>query len=305
MNLLKECVNHINAYLIPLPDTIVRTRRSPLSSIPIMSYGSKAVDGGGLILSEKERDDLLIEYPDSNKFIKKFTGADEFLNAKIRWCLWINKSDVHKALEVKPISERIKEIEKFRLNSKKEATRILAERSYQFGESRFKSSNCVLIPLNTSSNRDYIPIGFLSKDYVVSNLASVIYDAAPWILSILSSKMHVLWMKITGGRLGDGYRYSSAIVYNTFPFPKIKQNQKEMLIQNALNIISKREKHPEKTISQLYDPDKMPDGLREAHHQNDLAIERCYRSKPFESDEERLEYLFKLYEKMIAKEETK
>ena len=114
--------------------------------------------------------------------------------------------------------------------------------------------------------------------------------------------MHMTWMRAVAGRLEERYRYSSVLVYNTFPFPVISEKQKEALNQYVFSILGEREKHPEKTLAQLYDPDKMPDGLREAHHQNDLAIERCYRSKPFENDEERLEYLFKLYEKMIAEE---
>jgi hypothetical protein len=140
---------------------------------------------------------------------------------------------------------------------------------------------------------------------VVSNGARVIYNADSWMFGLLSSKMHNTWIQSVSGRLETRIQYSNTLCYNTFPFPDISEEQKNNLSILSLNIISEREKHPEKTLAQLYDSEKMPDGLREIHHQNDLAIECCYRSKPFENDGERLKYLFKLYEKMITDEETK
>jgi len=163
----------------------------------------------------------------------------------------------------------------------------------------------LFLPTVSSERRRYIPVGFLDEDTVIIDPNFAIYDPEIYIMSIVSSRMHMTWVRTIAGRLKTDYRYSSTLVYNTFPFPNISDKQKEELNQHVFNILGEREKHPEKTLAQLYDPDKMPDGLREAHHQNDLAIERCYRSKPFENDEERLEYLFKLYEKMISEEEAK
>jgi hypothetical protein len=150
-----------------------------------------------------------------------------------------------------------------------------------------------------------LPIGFLNQDTVISNSANAVYEADAWIFSMITSKMHMTWLRAVAGRLKSDYRYSTALCYNTFPFPPISDKQKKELEQHVYNILGEREKHSEKTLAQLYDPDKMPDGLREAHRQNDLAVERCYRSRPFESDEERLEYLFKLYEQMIEEEKEK
>jgi len=150
-----------------------------------------------------------------------------------------------------------------------------------------------------------VPIGFLDGDTIIANSASAIYNAEPWIFSLITSKMHMTWMRTVAGRLKTDYRYSSALVYNTFPFPNINEKQKEHLSEHVLNILDEREQHSEKTLAQLYDPNKMPDGLREAHHNLDLAIEQCYRKKPFTSDEERLEYLFGLYEEMIENEVRK
>ncbi|MFA5464024.1 MAG: type IIL restriction-modification enzyme MmeI, partial [Dysgonamonadaceae bacterium] len=137
---------------------------------------------------------------------------------------------------------------------------------------------------------------------ITTNSAQAIYDAEPWIFSMLNSRTHMIWVKTVCGSLETRIRYSSSLGYNTFPFPQITDKQKEELTLCTFRILEEREKYSEKTLAQLYDPDKMPEGLREAHRLNDLAVERCYRSKPFESDEERLEYLFKLYEKMIEEE---
>jgi len=150
--------------------------------------------------------------------------------------------------------------------------------------------------------RKYIPFAFLGKGSVVTNSAGVIYNALPYHFGIISSRIHMNWVSVLAGRLKSDFRYSSVICYNNFPFPSISKQRKEELTQSTLRIIDERLKHSEKTLAQLYDPDKMPEGLKEAHRQNDLAVERCYRSTPFNSDEERLEYLFKLYEKMIQEE---
>ena len=147
--------------------------------------------------------------------------------------------------------------------------------------------------------------GFYNSNYISMNSLQVIYDSEPYVVGLLSSKIHMAWVKTVAGRLKEDYRYSTQLCYNTFPFPPISDQRKQEITQCVFRILEEREKHPEKILAQLYDPDKMPDGLREAHRLNDLAVERCYRSKPFESDEERLEYLFKLYEKMIAEEQEK
>ncbi|HUN03229.1 MAG TPA: hypothetical protein PLS00_10270, partial [Niabella sp.] len=145
----------------------------------------------------------------------------------------------------------------------------------------------------------------LNSDYVISDSAQAIYDAKEWVFAMITSRMHMTWLRAVAGRLKSDYRYSTALCYNTFPFPEINESQKQELEKRVYKVLAEREAHSEKTLAQLYDPDKMPDGLREAHHQLDLAVERCYRSKPFESDEERLEYLFKLYEQMIEEEKSR
>ena len=191
------------------------------------------------------------------------------------------------------------------MSSKKEATRKKAQTPYFFDEPKYQETNSIIIPQTTSEKREYIPIGFLDSNFVVSNGARVVYNSEAWLFSLLTSKIHNNWIQAVAGRLETRIQYSNTLCYNTFPCPPVSKQRKEELTQCTLKIIDERLKHSEKTLAQLYDPDKMPEGLKEAHRQNDLAVERCYRSTPFNSDEERLEYLFKLYEKMIQEEKDK
>jgi hypothetical protein len=154
----------------------------------------------------------------------------------------------------------------------------------------------------TSERRDYIPIGFLNAGPVIYASAQAIYDAEEYIFGFITSRMHMVWLKTTAGRLKTDFRYSSALCYNTFPIPELTERQKTTIVQHVYNVLSERENHSEKTMAELYDPDDMPEGLKEAHHNLDLAIERCYRSRPFANDDERLEYLFRLYSAMVAGE---
>lgn len=299
----KYTVNNINPYLANAQNSIVEKRSKTLSKLTQMDYGTKTVDGGFLTLNSQERETMISTDRNSITFIKKFTGSNEFLNGIERHCLVINSDNVEEAMLISEIKKRIENVRLMRLSSSKKATKERANFPYEFGESRYVNSNStILIPRHSSERREYIPFGFINGDYIISDSAQAIYNPEPSVFSIISSKFHMTWVRAVAGRLKTDYRYSSTLCYNTFPFPQISDSQKEELTQCVFRILEEREIHSEKTLAQLYDPDKMPEGLREAHRLNDLALERCYRSKPFESDEERLEYLFKLYEKMIAEE---
>ena len=272
-----------------------------ISGLPKMIKGSIPADGGHLILNR-------IEYEELSKnelivpVIKKFVGAQEFIKNLERWCLYIDDENRFKIEDIPAIKERLNGVVKMRLKSSKKATNKLAYTPHLFAEDRYYQQPCIIVPCTTSERRKYIPIGFLDKKPVVYASAQAIYNAEPFIFSIVTSLMHMTWMRTIAGRLEERYRYSSSLVYNTFPFPNISEKQKEILTNHTFNILDEREKHSEKTLAQLYDPDKMPEGLKKAHHELDLAIERCYRKKPFVSDEERLEYLFGLYEEMVGEE---
>jgi len=298
-------VSNINPYLVESSNLIVVPKNKSISKLPTMIKGSSPGDDGNLLLNEEEKDSLINSNSLSKKFIKKYIGAREFMNGVHRYCVFVNESQYSEAVEIKLLKDRFEKVRKFRLESKKQATRNKAKIPYLFDENKYQNTNSILIPQTGSERRNYIPIGFFDNSYVISNAARVIYSAEPWLFSLLSSKIHMAWTKSVAGRLKTDVQYSNTVCYNTFPFPSISKQRKEELTQCTLKIIDERLKHSEKTLAQLYDPDKMPEGLKEAHHQNDLAVERCYRSTPFSSDEERLEYLFKLYEKMIQEEKDK
>lgn len=292
---------NINAYLIDYNDVYVASeKKKSISNFPKISFGSMPNDGGYLILSLEEYEELLSEYKNSTNFIKKFLGADDYINSIHRFCLWIKPDEVSDACKIKPIYERINKVRLYREKSNREATRKLANVPYMFGEVRYKPTNAIVIPSVSSERRKYIPIGFVDKDTVISNAAQAIYDAEVWLFGVLTSYMHMVWVKTVGGRLKTDYRYSAELCYNTFPFPKITETQRKKIELYANNILEVREKYFNKTLAELYDPDKMPKDLAEAHHNLDLCIESCYRKRPFENDDQRLKHLFKMYELMSS-----
>lgn len=304
LNNIVHSVNNISPYLTNEVSIFIEKRANSLSSIPKMVSGNMALDGGFLLLNDEEKENLILEYPNASKFIRETTGGYEFINGLTRWCLWIENDELDEALSIRPIYERVSSCRKFRENGG-EVARTLVKKSHQFRYRHTPNKSQIIIPLTSSIRRDYIPIGFLDKDIVIQQSAQAIYDAELYVFSLLMSEMHMTWVRAVAGKLKLDYSYSVSICYNTFPFPKISTKQIQELENCVYRILEERENHSEKTLAQLYDPEKMPAGLREAHRQNDLAVERCYRLKPFESDEERLEYLFKLYEQMIAKEKEK
>lgn len=298
-------VENINFYLANAKNLIVHKRSKPLSRLQEMVYGNKAVYGEPLILSEEEYIHIREEHGFSDRFLKKLVGAKELLDGYKRWCIWVDKNDFQYLNQFDTFKKRFEQVRSLRLGSEDKGAKELSNFPFRFRDTNITSTTSVVIPLTTSEKREYLPIGFGDSSEIQTNAVSVIYDTAPYYLGILSSKMHLLWTKATCGTLESRIRYSLVLCYNTFPFPPISDQRKQEITQCVFRILEERERHSEKTLAQLYDPDKMPEGLREAHRQNDLAIERCYRSRPFESDEERLEYLFKLYEKMIADEKIK
>lgn len=294
-------VEYISAYLIPNTKAIIGRTSTPISKFPSMIRGSMPSDGGYLILSQSERDSILNAYPDAAQIIKRYMGADDFLNSIDRYCLWMDEDDFNSFGDVEPIKVRLEMVRKFRLSSDTVTTQEYAQYPYLFRQPQYVESESIIIPSTSSERREYIPIGFLSKDVVVSNSAYVVYNANIFLFSILTSRIHNLWMKTVGGRLESRYRYTNTLCYNTFPFPAINEAQKAELEELAQEVLDVRDQHFDMTLGEQYNPETMPETLKEAHHRLDLAVERCYRPEPFSSDEERLECLFKLYAKMTKK----
>jgi hypothetical protein len=289
----------INPYLASGSNVIISKRTKPISAIPLLNYGSKIVDNGHLIFSTEEKQKLVAEYPKVIKFFKKFAGSAEFIRGLERWILYIHDEDLEFAKSIPDINKRLNLVCEFRLKSTESSTREMAKYPNRYYYSLHNNSDSIIIPSTSSVRRNYIPMGFLNGDTVVSNASSVLFNAEAWIFGVLTSHQHMVWVKAVGGRLKTDYRYSSQLCYNNFPFPNISLKQKENLNLYVFAILDERAKHPEKTMAQLYDPDKMPKGLKQAHEDLDRAVEQCYRLQPFTSDTERLEYLFKLYEEMM------
>jgi hypothetical protein len=297
-------VNNINPYLVESATIIVYSRKKSLSNLPEMVSGNKAVYGDPLILSVAEKDKILFTNPEANVLIKKYVGNREFIDNIEKYVLWISDEQLDFALSLGPINERIETVKSQRLSSKEIGARNLSSKAHQFRDFKETKITSIIIPQTGSERREYLPVGFCNNNTIISNASRVIYDSEIWLFSLLTSKLHILWVKAVAGRLKTDMQYSNTLCYNTFPFPSISKFQKEELEQHTHNVLEQRAKHSERTMAELYDPKKMPVGLKEAHHKLDLAVEGCYRSKPFENNEERLAYLFSLYEKMIAEEKT-
>ncbi len=297
----KASVSNINPYLAGGSSKIVEKQSNSISGFPNMSFGSMPNDGGHLLLEEYEKEKLLNEDIRTRELIHPLLGAQEFIRGEKRYCLWITDSQLPVALSIPAVAERIRKCKEVRALSKRDSTCALANVPHQFGEIRYKNSNCIIVPGVSSENRYYIPMGYLDKGTVITNSAFAVYDAPTWLFGILTSALHMVWVKTVGGKLETRYRYSAQLCYNTFPFPKISSEKKAEIEEAAENVLVTREFYPEKTLAELYDPDKMPQDLREAHAQLDDIVESCYPGYPFANDEARLECLFKLYEKMTSK----
>ena len=296
---IKKEVKNINGYLLDAPNVFISERMVSISKFPRMNFGNMPNDGGGLIFSENEGNDFLNEYPESTKFVRTLIGSYEFLNGEKRFCLWIENDDLDEAMQNPIISQKIEQCRQHRLKSKDKGTNRLSERAHQFRDRNTANESSIIVPRVSSERREYIPIGYLPADTIILDSAMAIYDAQPWLFGVLHSKMHMVWVDAVGGKLETRYRYSAKLCYNTFPFPEIDVKQKALLGQYVRSVFDERAKFSHKTMAWLYNPETMPQGLKQAHHELDLAVEQIYRLRPFTSDAERLEFLFKRYEEML------
>ena len=296
--------SNINAYLLDAPNIIIEKRTKPISKLPDMNQGNIPLDNGLLRFTKDEMLKIIMDYPETVNLFKKVVGSDELINKTEVYCMWVTEELRELANNIPPMRMRINNVYEFRRNGAENA-RACIDRPHQFCMINTALNNQIVIPIVSSEKREYIPIDFYDKDNIILNSALVIYDPEVYIFGVLSSRIHMAWLSSFAGRLENRYRYSVGICWFSFPFPTITDDQKKRIEMYVFEVLDEREKHSEKTLAQLYDPDKMPEGLRQAHNNLDRAIELCYRNKPFESDEERLEHLFTLYEKMINNENSK
>ena len=294
-----KIAQNINGYLLDAPNIVVNKASKPINFLPAMDYGIKPVDGGHLILSPNEVSEIQNSYPGANKLICRFVGSQELIKGIERYCLWIDDENLTYALTIEPIRSRIEACKKMRLSSRDEGANKMAMRAHQFREFRTGHKNSIIIPSVSSEGREYLPVDILSNGEVISNLAFAIYDPPLYCFALIASKLHLLWIAAVCGKLETRIRYSNTLGWHTFPVPSMTEDDIQALEKSAKKIILAREEHYPATIAQLYDPKKMPENLRQAHQENDRLLESLYRKKPFESDQERLEYLFERYSKMV------
>jgi len=303
----QHLVAKINPYLTNGETVYIQSRSKPLSGFPEMIYGSEPREGGNLMIDRFQYQDLTNKDPLIKKYIKKVSGSNEQLNRIERYCFWVDDSEIENSVLHSEIANRFERVKKYRLTSKRADTVKLAYKPNNFTSNTYREATAIIVPIVSSENREYLPVDFLDKNTVILNSAQAIYDPEPWIFGVISSKMHMVWVRAVGGRLKTDLRYSSSLIYNTFPFPPLTDSYKQALEQCVDRVIFTREEYPELTLAQLYDPKKMPENLRAAHADLDTAIDTIYmrhlnRRKPFESDGERLEVLFEMYEGMVKKE---
>ena len=292
--------SNINGYLIDSPDVFVESRKVPLSQVPEMLFGSMPNDGGNFILSEEEVAVMKSKYPESEKFIKKFLGAEEFINNKKRYCLWLVNASPAEMRKIPPIMERVANVQKLRSESKRAATQKLAATPTLFGEIRQPvSGTYLLVPSTSSEKRRYVPLGFLDCNVISSNANLIVPNASLYHFGILTSNVHMAWMRVVCGRLKSDYRYSASIVYNNFPWPTPTEAQKAKIEQTAQAILDARNKFPDCSLADLYDEAAMPPDLRKAHQENDRAVMAAYGFNIKMSESECVAELFKMYQKMV------
>lgn len=295
-------VSLINPYLASNNEIIVYKRTQEPQGLPKLCFGCMPYDDRNnkyLRLDEYQRNQLLEDYPEAESLIRTIYGSDEFIKGKTAYCLWIDDDQLDFANSIPPIKKRIDANRNFRLYESGDGQE-LADRPHQFREHP-EDRKKIIIPRVSSENREYIPMGYLGEKDIVSDSAFAIYDAPEWLFGILTSAMHMAWVRAIGGRLETRYRYSAGLCYNPFPFPKLTEAKKQEIEDAAWEVLGAREAHYGKTLAELYDPETMPADLREAHRQLDLVVDSCYRERPFADENERLECLLKLYEKMTTK----
>lgn len=307
----QQLVDNINPYLTYGPNVIVETTNKAISDIPQMLFGNQPRDGGNLILDNvEEYNEIVSDYPELIPFIKKYMGSSEFINGKMRYCLWMNEKEYQKVSYIQFLSDKVDAVKKLRLTSTSKSTVYTADFPYSFAVrggydeayAAFKASGedeflQLVVPAVSSESREYVPLGFVGEDTIVSNRCYVVYNSPIWLLGLLQSKLHMVWLAAIGGKLETRYSYSSGVVYNTFPVPELSTRRKNMIEEQVFEILDLREELGG-TLAELYHKETMPESLREAHKKLDEIVERAYKDTPFNSDEERLSHLLKRYKEM-------
>lgn len=297
----RKKVNHINNYILDAPDIILKNRSKAPKNMMEMIKGSQPTDGGGLIFSEEEYEIFIKKYPHKQYLFKKYMGASDYINNKTRYCLWLDGVNPNEYRNIKEIRERLEKVSEMRKESPTKSVRECADSPYLFTQIRQPDTDYIMVPRVSSERRKYIPIGFVSKEVIASDSTQIIPDNNMYLFGILTSNVHMSWMRVVAGRLKSDYRYSP-FVYNNFPWPSPTKEQKERIEKTAQMILDARNLYPDSSLADLYDDLTMPPELRKAHQENDKAVMEAYGFNWRKmSESECVAELMKLYKKMIEK----
>ena len=292
---------NISPYLIEGGDIAMPNLSKPLLAVPRMAIGNKPIDGGHYLFTDEEKAAFTVREPNSAKWFRKWIGSDEFINGWHRWCLWLGDCSPAELRTLPLAMKLIEAVRQFRLASKSLPTRKLATTPTRFHVENFPTATFLVVPKVSSERRPYIPIGFLTPDTFCSDLVFVVPDASLFHFGILTSRMHMAWMRQVCGRMKSDFRYSNKLVYNNYPWPQdVSEAHKAAVEKAAQAVLDARQKFPTSTLADLYDPTTMPPALAKAHADLDRAVDRCYRKEPFPNDRARVEHLFALYEQLTA-----
>ena len=294
-------VAHINGYLVEADDIFIESRNKSLCDIPQMIYGSKPVDGGFFFLTEQEKDDVLKKEPHLEKFIRQIYGSEEYIKNKKRYCFWLVNASPADIKNSPTLFSRVQSVRDYRLQSTKESTRVSADRASVFQEVRYSTTDYIIVPRVSSEKRRYIPMGYVCPNIVTNDSVQFIPDATLYHFGILTSNVHMAWMRVVCGRLEMRYRYSKDIVYNNFPWPSVNPEQEAEISRTAQAILDARALYPDCSLADLYDEVTMPVELRRAHQANDRAVMKAYGLPVTTSESDTVAHLFHLYEELTKK----
>lgn len=296
---VRQEVNHINGYLIDYADIFIESRVHPICPVPEIGIGNKPIDGGNYLFTEEEKNDFVKKEPASEKWFKKWMGSEEFINRKFRYCLWLGDCSPSELRSMPECLKRVQAVRAFRLQSKSEGTRKLADKPTRFHVENMPKWTFVIIPEVSSEKRKYVPIGFLTPDILCSNLVKIVPDATLYHFGILTSSVHMAWMRVVCGRLKSDYRYSKDIVYNNFPWPELADGQRSRIEKTAQAILDTRALYSDSSLADLYDETTMPPELRKAHKDNDSAVLAAYGLPEDTPESGIVTYLFAFYARLI------
>ena len=303
----KLIVESITPYLTEGKMIFVGRMNNPISLVEGITKGCQPTDGGNLIIEEEDYIEFIKQEPNAKKYIKRLYGAVEFINNKKRYCLWLTGISPAELRSMPKVLERVQKVKEMRLNSSAEGTRKLADRPHEFRET-YNFDSYIIIPSTSSENRKYIPMGFMGKDDISTNANLIIPNATLYDFGILTSNVHMAWMRTVAGRLKSDYRYSAKIVYNNFPWPTVTEEQKQFIANTAQGILDARALYPDCSLADLYDELTMPVELRKAHQANDIAVMKAYGmikkvdgKDTFLTESETVARLFEMYQELTEK----